>query len=1524
MNNADTTIPMAQPPISSSTDSQPQETLLQRGAFDPPFRPGTLGCLDRFEILRLLGEGGMGQVYLAREPRTETQVAVKIMRPQVADDPQSVHRFLTEARHMYRLSHPRILRVLEVSDRKEGPYYVMPYVAGGSLLGQYRPGEPMSTERTLSIARQVAEALAHAHAHGLIHRDIKPGNVLLDKEGNAYLTDFGLVRTVFNDSMVDASASHLEGTAPYMSPAVAQGEAEDTRCDIYAFGALLYELLTGQPPYTGRTSQLILDQVLKGPPQPIRAVSPKASPALVKIAEGCMARELRDRYASMADVVADLDRASKGQAPFGSLRQQRRRPVRLAAALLGILLLAGVFSLAPSLLKNRKENVTPPIPPSAPLQKKAALSEKGVGQHVNKSSDPNMTQAERKAVTLTKPYPTSYKGATTDKITVQYAVIELGKQAGLNYNWDESFKNTDPICKEWVYPDIKNMPFGTAMKELLGPVGLTYELRDSTILLKRDSESDTNRTDWGKESGESPTAVWQDAPADAGKPAAKTHGPFTYTVDNGAITITKYNGPGGAVVIPKEISGLPVVAIEGNAFFCNRRLTSILIPDSVENIGFAAFYGCADLTNVMISARHLQIGNQAFSRCSNLSEISLPEGVVDIKTHAFAHCGNLVRVKIPASMTSLGDSPFTGCNKLTSIELASGNPSFCAVDGILFSKDKTSLLVYPGGKQGSYEVPSGVQRIGAWAFGHSPYLSGIIIPSSVARIDDCAFIECSSLEYVEIPATIDVIRKGTFERCRALKKVRCDGNVPIAADSESAVFSDSPAVTVYYRPGTKGWGPTFGGRPTAVWQDAPTDAGKSAVKTNGPFAYTVDNGAVTITTYTGPGGAVIIPKEINGRPVTTIDDSTFTHRGDVTSISIQEGVTRIVGYAFFGCGLTDFVIPKSVTSVDGAAFSYCTKLLSFEVSPANPAYCNTVDGVLLNKDRTCLIRYPGGKAGQYVIPSGVKSIGNSAFCGWSKLTNLVIPEGVTNIGQYAVAHCGNLTRVQLPESLTRLEFAAFKECSSLTQVFIPNNVSSIEAFVFFNCQKLTDIAVDSRNPAYCSVDGVLFDKHRTRLVSYPGGKAGSYTVSEGVTELSPSAFSGCGHLPHVTLPESITRVGAEAFTGCGDLAAVYFNGNAPWADQNVFGNSTNATVYYRPNMKGWGKEFGGRPTAVWADAPVATGKPAAKTDGPFIYTVDNGAVTITKYTGPGGKVVIPKEINGMPVKMIGDRAFIYRGDVTGVSIPDSVTQINGCAFLECTGLTQFDLPDSVTSFTAIRGCHNMVAFVVDTENPVYWSSPDGVLFNKGRTTLISCPGGKTGVYRIPDTVKEISWNAFKECAKLTQVILPNGLTNIGDYAFADCAKLTGITLPASVISARYGLFFRNIELSAIAVDAANPAYSERGGVLFDKTGSCLVSFPAGKAGRYTVPDGVSEIARDAFGGCLNLTSVTLPASVMRIGQDAFSRCGERLTAVYFNGDAPQADTDVFVESKKVTVYYRPVTTGWGLTFGGRPTKEWKP
>jgi serine/threonine protein kinase len=289
----------------------PLDTLLRQGLIGEPMGPGILGFLDHYEICRLLGAGGMGMVLLARDTRTGLEVALKVPRPELLAHPPARQRFLGEARHMQKLVHRHILPVLELQEDPQRPFFVMPYCRRGSLAQLIKPGIPLEPGLVLMLAHQIAEALAFAHRKGVIHCDLKPGNVLLDEAGDACLTDFGLARSVVNDVWALDADGEGVGTAPYMSPALAAGEVEDTRCDIYSFGALLYEMLTGQPPYVGRNAQEIREQIRAGPPRPLREVQPLAPAGLAVIAETAMSRELRDRYAHMSDVLADLDRIAK-------------------------------------------------------------------------------------------------------------------------------------------------------------------------------------------------------------------------------------------------------------------------------------------------------------------------------------------------------------------------------------------------------------------------------------------------------------------------------------------------------------------------------------------------------------------------------------------------------------------------------------------------------------------------------------------------------------------------------------------------------------------------------------------------------------------------------------------------------------------------------------------------------------------------------------------------------------------------------------------------------------------------------------------------------------------------------------------------------------------------------------------------------------------------------------------------------------------------------------------------------------
>lgn len=317
------------PPV--STFLGPIGELVAQRMLLPPSRPGILAVLDRFEILRVLGSGGMGMVLLARDPATDREVAIKLIRAELSSDQNVVHRFLKEAGHLKRLRHTNILPVEEIHDHAQCPFIVMPFFEQGSLANRIQPGHPLDPDSILDIATQIAEGLSFAHRSGIIHRDLKPANILLMADGTVCLADFGLARTVFNDSIINVESRQLEGTVPYMSPGVAAGDAEDTRCDIYSFGAVLYEMLTGRRPYDGRGFREVLNQITTRPPEPITSLNPSADPGLAAVAEVCMARQLRDRYADMRDVLEDLQRLRENLPPLGQRGSESAAPTGVSA-----------------------------------------------------------------------------------------------------------------------------------------------------------------------------------------------------------------------------------------------------------------------------------------------------------------------------------------------------------------------------------------------------------------------------------------------------------------------------------------------------------------------------------------------------------------------------------------------------------------------------------------------------------------------------------------------------------------------------------------------------------------------------------------------------------------------------------------------------------------------------------------------------------------------------------------------------------------------------------------------------------------------------------------------------------------------------------------------------------------------------------------------------------------------------------------------------------------------------------------
>jgi eukaryotic-like serine/threonine-protein kinase len=278
---------------------------------------------DRYRLGSLLGVGGMAKVYLADDRVLERQVAVKVLSPPYAQDPMFVERFRREARAAARLSHPNIVAVFDSGSDAGEHYLVMEYVAGQSLAELLHRQGRLTPRRAAELAVEVCAALAAAHAQGLVHRDVKPANVLVDADGRVKVADFGIVKAAATATLTGTGT--VLGTAAYLSPEQAQGGPVDARSDLYSLGCLLYELLCGTPPFgSGADSPpvAVATRHLHQPPEPPSARNPQVDAGLDAVVLTALAKEPAQRYQSAVELQDALERVLAGDAvaagPVGS------------------------------------------------------------------------------------------------------------------------------------------------------------------------------------------------------------------------------------------------------------------------------------------------------------------------------------------------------------------------------------------------------------------------------------------------------------------------------------------------------------------------------------------------------------------------------------------------------------------------------------------------------------------------------------------------------------------------------------------------------------------------------------------------------------------------------------------------------------------------------------------------------------------------------------------------------------------------------------------------------------------------------------------------------------------------------------------------------------------------------------------------------------------------------------------------------------------------------------------------------
>ena len=338
----------------------------------------------------------------------------------------------------------------------------------------------------------------------------------------------------------------------------------------------------------------------------------------------------------------------------------------------------------------------------------------------------------------------------------------------------------------------------------------------------------------------------------------------------------------------------------------------------------------------------------------------------------------------------------------------------------------------------------------------------------------------------------------------------------------------------------------------------------------------------------------------------------------------------------------------------------------------------------------------------------------------------------------------------------------------------------------------------------------------------------------------------------------------------------------------------------------------------------------------FTYTTNpDSTIAITSYTGAGGVVDIPATINGLPVTSIGSDAFSYCYGFTSVTMPNSITNMGSRAFYDCRYLTHLVLSSSLTTIkgSTFRYCAMTSVIIPDSVTIIEdyafdnCSSLTNVAFGTnlmsiGYNAFSWCTHLNNIIFS--ESITTIGNWAFGACSSLSDVAIPDSVTSVEDYAFAHCSNITNVMLGGGITSIGSSVFYNCTKLSSLSVSDLNPLYRAADGILFNKSMDVLVQAVANITGKYTIPNGVTNIDDSAFRSCTQLEVVTIPSSVTSIGDHAFS---EGLKEAYFRGSAPSIGAYAFPSqplSSPTQVFYLPGTTNWSSTIEGCTTALWQP
>ena len=610
--------------------------------------------------------------------------------------------------------------------------------------------------------------------------------------------------------------------------------------------------------------------------------------------------------------------------------------------------------------------------------------------------------------------------------------------------------------------------------------------------------------------------------------------------------------------------------------------------------------------------------------------------------------------------------------------------------------------------------------------------------------------------------------------------------------------------------------------------------------------------------------------------------------------------------------------------------------------------------------------YSCDKLTSIIIPDGVTSIGHDAFEACTNLISIDIPNSVTSIDNYAFFECYRLASISIPDNVTSIGGGAFEDCTSLTSITIPDSVTTIGNGAFCHCTSLTSFSVSDNNTSYCCIDGVLFNKDQTELISYPNEKSSTYIIPDGVSSVGSSAFKGCDNLTSITIPNSVTSIGRSAFESCTSLTSITIPNSVTSIHEAMFFGCYNLTSITIPDnvtnidnlafyecykltsitIPDSVTSIGNRAFACCTSL-TAIAIPDSVTEvglGMFYGCSKLQSVTLSNQITE----LLSSDIHGF---------FQNCSSLTEIVIPDGVTRIEYNAFSNCTALTTITLPATLTNIgdNAFEACDNLTdvyyggseaswnerTWSVKSEEPllnanIHYNLTYRIL-EDDTAEVVSCAKDAAQVtipekaYGVP--VTSIAKSAFADCNLIKVLVIPDGITAIRSNTFSNCTQLAEITIPDSVTSIDASAFSACTSLSDVyyagtmaqwqtitIAEEGNESLSyatihcSDGDIILTyrllDDGTAEVASCVKSATQVTIPEKVydvpvTSIAESAFADCTQLAEITIPDSMTSIDALAFSACSS-LSDVYYTGTIAQWQTIAISEEGNESLSYATI------------------